>query len=62
MGAQNSQNLISFYLNSKMYETFALKELESQNKDVKIALQDFAKGLITSYLIQNHSEVSYKEL
>jgi hypothetical protein len=58
MGAQNSQNLISFYLNSKMYEKFAVKDLETQNKDVKVALQDFAKGLITSYLIQIHSEVN----
>ena len=45
-----------------MYEKFAVKELEMQNKDVKIALQDFAKGLITSYLIQIHSEVIYKRL
>jgi len=55
MGKQNVQNLISFYLNADMYRQFAQKELE-KNKDcdqteTKLALRDFANGLINSYLL-----------
>jgi len=55
MGKQNVQNLISFYLNADMYRQFAQKELD-KNKDTdqtetKLALKDFANGLINSYLL-----------
>lgn len=56
MGSQNSQNLISFYLNAQIYYKFAKKELESPKDASKIAMQDFAKGLINAYLIQNTPE------
>ncbi len=40
-----------------MYPKFAKSELESQRVDKKLALLDFAKGLINSYLMQNMDEV-----
>jgi hypothetical protein len=58
MGSNNAQNLISFYLNAQMYRKFAKSELETKRPDTKLALQDFAKGLINSYLMQNVDEVS----
>ena len=62
MGKQNVQNLISFYLNADMYRQFARKELIRNSKestnfhkqsltDTKLALKEFAKGLINSYLL-----------
>jgi hypothetical protein len=56
MGTRNAHNLISFYLNAQIYPKFAKSELESQKMDYKSALLDFAKGLITSYLMQNIPE------
>ena len=66
MGKLNVQNLISFYLNADMFRQFAKKELnrcmeETRQSDmtekskrinqVRMAIQDFAKGLINSYLL-----------
>ena len=62
MGKQNVQNLISFYLNADMYRQFARKELIRNSKEstnanklsldeTKLALKEFAKGLINSYLL-----------
>lgn len=54
MSKENVQNLISFYLNANMYKQFAIKELrrsESEINETKVALKDFAKGLINSYLL-----------
>ena len=56
MGAHNAHNLISFYLNAEIYPKFAKSELESSKSDNKLAILDFAKGLITSYLMQNVPE------
>lgn len=54
MSKENVQNLISFYLNANMYRQFAIKELnraENDTTEIKLALKDFAKGLINSYLL-----------
>lgn len=62
MGKKNVQNLMSFYMNAEMFRQFARKELakcsvESTTspkpdlKDTKLAIKDFAKGLINSYLL-----------
>lgn len=56
MGAHNAQNLISFYLNAQIYPKFAKNELECGKSDCKLALLEFAKGLINSYLVQNTAE------
>ena len=56
MGAHNAHNLISFYLNAQIYPKFAKNELQSDRKDKVLAILDFAKGLITSYLMQNVPE------
>lgn len=63
MGKENVQNLISFYLNANMYQQFAVKELSQASnkndvKEVKLALKDFAKGLINSYLLSAANFVS----
>lgn len=68
MGKQNVQNLMSFYLNAEMFRQFAKKELakcsdESTTSpkpslsESKLAIKDFAKGLINSYLL---SAVNFK--
>lgn len=77
MGKQNVQNLISFYLNADMFRQFARKELNRHSKEstnvnkldineIKLALKDFAKGLINSYLLsannftsKNHDDVGF---
>jgi hypothetical protein len=62
MGKHDVQNLISFYLNADMYRQYARKELvrnssestlpDKQSLDAtKLALKEFAKGLINSYLL-----------
>jgi len=62
MGKENVQNLISFYLNANMYRQFAIKEFNQTNKndikEIKLALKDFAKGLINSYLLSAVNFVS----
>lgn len=54
MNKENVQNLISFYLNANMFRQFAIKELKRTDtnvKEIKLALKDFAKGLINLYLL-----------
>jgi sorting nexin-13 len=61
MGTKSVQNLISFYLNADIYRQFAKKELkkltnslitiETDIVEVKMALKEFSKGLISTYLL-----------
>jgi hypothetical protein len=68
MGKQNVQNLMSFYLNAEMFRQFARKEMAKCSEEstswpkpdvaeTRLAIKDFAKGLINSYLL---SAVNFK--